>query len=214
MRLDGALPGLTAQPNASRSSSKAAPRLRNIVLLGKTAPRLPDREAVRRRCRRQVPEDAVHRSRLGVRVRDVGMMLYTSGTTANPKGCLITHEAMVRNSISLGRYRYAADRTRTVLVAAADVPHRRHPADVAIFDVGGAYAHHGATSTPARRSRCSSARRSTATYPCSSRSWPDLIYHPNFTKTDLSRVTLMNSNFAVQPPGIKDAMLKAMPNAI
>jgi acyl-CoA synthetase (AMP-forming)/AMP-acid ligase II len=42
----------------------------------------------------------------------------------------------------------------------------------------------------------------------------DLIYHPDFKKTDLSRIRLMNSNFAVQPAGIRDAMLKAMPNAI
>ena len=49
-----------------------------------------------------VPELNVHVTRLGVRVRDVGLMLYTSGTTANPKGCLITHEAQVRNSIALG----------------------------------------------------------------------------------------------------------------
>jgi acyl-CoA synthetase (AMP-forming)/AMP-acid ligase II len=42
----------------------------------------------------------------------------------------------------------------------------------------------------------------------------DLIGHKDFATTDLSRVRLMNSNFAVQPPGIKDAMLKAMPDAI
>ena len=42
----------------------------------------------------------------------------------------------------------------------------------------------------------------------------DLIHHPKFSDTDLSRITLMNANFAVQPPGIKEAMLEAMPNAI
>jgi acyl-CoA synthetase (AMP-forming)/AMP-acid ligase II len=56
--------------------------------------------------------------------------------------------------------------------------------------------------------------RATATYPCFVTIMSDLIYHPNFKKTDLRRVKLMNSNFAVQPPGIKEAMLKAMPNAI
>jgi fatty-acyl-CoA synthase len=29
---------------------------------------------------------------------DVGMILYTSGTTANPKGCLLTHDGMTRNA--------------------------------------------------------------------------------------------------------------------
>jgi acyl-CoA synthetase (AMP-forming)/AMP-acid ligase II len=41
----------------------------------------------------------------------------------------------------------------------------------------------------------------------------DLIYHPSFAQTDLSRITLMNSNFAVQPPGIAAAMLKSLPQA-
>lgn len=37
-----------------------------------------------------------------VRVRDVAIILYTSGTTARPKGCMITHEAITRGS--LGRF--------------------------------------------------------------------------------------------------------------
>ncbi len=81
----------------------------------------------------------MHRARLRVRVRDVGLMLYTSGTTANPKGCLITHEAMVRNSIALGRHRYRLthdDRMWSPLPMfhiAAVLPM------LAIFDVGGTY---------------------------------------------------------------------------
>lgn len=34
-----------------------------------------------------------------IRSRDVAMILYTSGTTAHPKGCLITHEAITRGSV-------------------------------------------------------------------------------------------------------------------
>jgi acyl-CoA synthetase (AMP-forming)/AMP-acid ligase II len=42
----------------------------------------------------------------------------------------------------------------------------------------------------------------------------DLIHHPDFPERDLSRIRLMNSNFAVQPPAIKEAMLEAIPDAI
>ena len=57
-----------------------------------------------------------------VRLRDEAMMMYTSGTTADPKGCVLTHEALVRTGIA------AADRWQLVhddrfWNAAADVPH-------------------------------------------------------------------------------------------
>ena len=42
----------------------------------------------------------------------------------------------------------------------------------------------------------------------------DLVDHPDFEKTDLSRVKLMNANFAVQPPEIGRKMKKALPNAV
>jgi acyl-CoA synthetase (AMP-forming)/AMP-acid ligase II len=42
----------------------------------------------------------------------------------------------------------------------------------------------------------------------------DLVDHPDFEKTDLSRVKLMNANFAVQPPEIGEKMKKALPNAV
>jgi acyl-CoA synthetase (AMP-forming)/AMP-acid ligase II len=38
----------------------------------------------------------VHTARSRVRLRDEAVLMYTSGTTANPKGCVLTHEALVR----------------------------------------------------------------------------------------------------------------------
>jgi len=54
----------------------------------------------------------------------------------------------------------------------------------------------------------------TATYPCFWTIMSDLVDHPDFQKTDLSRVKLMNANFAVQPPEIGKKMKKALPNAV
>jgi len=213
MRLDGALAGLTSQTDPLRLALDAAPKLRNIVLLGKSAPRCFVSEKEFLRLAKRVPEESVHRSRLGTRVRDAGLMLYTSGTTANPKGCLLSHEAMVRNSIALGRYRYqleGGDRFWSPLPLfhiAAILPM------IAIFDVGGTYLTMGYFDAGQALAMLDE-ERATATYPCFVTIMSDLIYHPNFKKTDLRRVKLMNSNFAVQPPGIKEAMLKAMPNAI
>jgi acyl-CoA synthetase (AMP-forming)/AMP-acid ligase II len=41
-----------------------------------------------------------------------------------------------------------------------------------------------------------------------------LIYHPEFPTTDLSRVKLMNSNFAVQPAAVAESIMRAMPQAL
>ena len=54
----------------------------------------------------------------------------------------------------------------------------------------------------------------TATYPCFVTIMQGLIYHPNFAGTDLSRVKLMNSNFAVQPPAVAESIMRAMPQAL
>jgi acyl-CoA synthetase (AMP-forming)/AMP-acid ligase II len=54
----------------------------------------------------------------------------------------------------------------------------------------------------------------TATYPCFWTIMSDLVSHADFDKTDLSRIKLMNANFAVQPAGIGEKMKKALPNAI
>jgi acyl-CoA synthetase (AMP-forming)/AMP-acid ligase II len=212
-RLRSALPSLGRQQDPTQLALEEAPKLRNIVLLGRRSdPALVGEKALRALAKR-VPLDAVHRARLATRVRDVGLMLYTSGTTANPKGCLITHEAMVRNSIALGRHRYQlrhGDRFWSPLPMfhiAAILPL------LAILDVGGTYVTMGHFDA-GEALRMLESERATATYPCFVTIMSDLIYHPNFKKTDLSRVRLMNSNFAVQPPGIKDAMLKAMPKAI
>ena len=212
-RLYAALPDLEAQRDARQLRLAGAPKLRNIVLMGgSTAPGfVPHREFDH--AAETVPERNVHIARLGVRVRDVGLMLYTSGTTANPKGCLITHEAQVRNSIALGRHRYRLthdDRLWSPLPMF-------HIASVlpmlAIFDVGGTYLTMSYFD-PKVALEMLERYEVTATYPSFVTFMQGLIYHPNFPHTDLSRIKLMNSNLAVQPPAVAEAIMRAMPQAL
>jgi fatty-acyl-CoA synthase len=212
-RLSGALPGLESQTDPRRLQLSGKPSLRNVVLMGNsTSPGFvaqSDFDALAE----TTPERNVHVARLGVRVRDVGLMLYTSGTTAKPKGCLITHEAQVRNSIALGRHRYRLthdDRFWSPLPMF-------HIASVlpmlAIFDVGGTYLtmsyfDAGIALDMLERYEV------TATYPCFVTIMQGLIYHPNFARTNLSRIKLMNSNFAVQPPAVVESIMRAMPQAV
>ncbi len=212
-RLFSALPTLESQRDPLRLALPEAPKLRNVILLGKRGRTCFVSQQAFDGLAKTAPVDAVHRARLGTRVRDVGLMLYTSGTTANPKGCLISHEAIVRNSVALGRHRYQLrhdDRFWSPLPLfhiAAILPL------LATFDVGGAYLTTGHFDA-GKALKMLEKEEATATYPCFVAIMSDLIYHPDFKKTDLSRVRLMNSSFAMQPPGIKDAMLKAMPFAI
>jgi fatty-acyl-CoA synthase/long-chain acyl-CoA synthetase len=212
-RLSGALPGLKSQSDAKRLRVAGAPSLRSIVLMGGTEARGFVSQSDFDSLAETAPEKNVHIARLGVRVRDVGLMLYTSGTTAHPKGCLITHEAQVRNSIALGRHRYRLtheDRFWSPLPMF-------HIASVlpmlAIFDVGGTYLtmsyfDAGVALDMLERHAV------TATYPCFVTIMQGLIYHPNFARANLSRIKLMNSNFAVQPPAVAESIMRAMPQAV
>ena len=212
-RLTTALPDLARAPDPRHLKLAAAPKLRNIVVLGESAPPGFVSQQDFERGGEEIPESQVHLARLGVRVRDVGLMLYTSGTTSHPKGCLITHEAQVRNSIALGRHRYRLtheDRFWSPLPMF-------HIASVlpmlAIFDVGGTYltmSYYDPKVALAMLERY----RVTATYPCFVTIMQGLIYHPDFARTDLSQVRLMNSNFAVQPPQVAESIMQAMPQAL
>jgi fatty-acyl-CoA synthase len=212
-RLSGALPDLKSQTDPRALRLGRTPKLRNIILMGSsTVPGfVPEREFDA--AAEDVPERNVHITRLGVRVRDVGLMLYTSGTTANPKGCLISHEAQVRNSIALGRHRYQLtheDRLWSPLPMfhiAAVLPM------LAIFDVGGTYltmSYFDAGVALQMLER----HEVTATYPSFVTIMQGLIYHPNFAATNLKRVKLMNSNLAVQPPAVAESIMRAMPQAL
>ncbi len=212
-RLNAALPELAHAADPRHLELAAAPRLRNVVLFGSSSSPGFVSQTLFDAASQDVPEHNVHVSRLGVRVRDVGLMLYTSGTTANPKGCLITHEAQVRNSIALGRHRYQLtheDRFWSPLPMF-------HIASVlpmlAIFDVGGTYLtmsffDAGVALDMLERYAV------TATYPCFVTIMQGLIYHPKFAEANLSNVRLMNSNFAVQPPAVAESIMKAMPQAL
>jgi fatty-acyl-CoA synthase/long-chain acyl-CoA synthetase len=212
-RLNGAFKDLPRSRDPRKLKVAGAPKLRNIVLLGKTRAKGYLTEADFDAAAKAGDETEVHRARLRVRVRDVGLMLYTSGTTANPKGCLITHEAMVRNSIALGRHRYRLthdDRMWSPLPMfhiAAVLPM------LAIFDVGGTYLTMGYFDAGIALKMLEE-YQVTALYPSFVTIMQGLVYHPTFHDTDLSRVKLMNSNFAVQPPGVAEPIMAAMPQAL
>jgi acyl-CoA synthetase (AMP-forming)/AMP-acid ligase II len=210
-RLNQAFPRL-ASAHSSSLDLPEAPLLRQIVLFGSTQAAglmsgddfeaMADRGDVNR----------LHLNRLQVRLGSTALILYTSGTTANPKGCMISHEAMVRNGAALAdRYELGGEDSfwspLPMYHIAAILPM------AAIFSRGGCYVTTGHFKA-GEALRMMEEEAVTATYPCFWTIMSDLVDHPDFETTDLSRVKLMNANFAVQPPSIGEKMKKALPNAI
>ncbi len=210
-RLHLAIPAL-AESEAGSLRLDAAPMLRSIVLLGESSgggmlnqsdfEALADADNL----------DSLHLKRLQTRLGDTALILYTSGTTANPKGCMISHEAIIRNSIALAERYELGDEDSfwsplPMFHIAAILPL------AAIFSQAGTY-----VTTQYFQAgealRMMEEEKVTATYPCFWTIMADLVDHPDFEQTDLSRVKLMNANFAVQPPEIGDKMKKALPNAV
>lgn len=152
-------------------------------------------------------------ARIDTLTRDaIAMILYTSGTTANPKGALISHGGQLGNSRNLGiRYEMgAADKVWSPLPIfhiAGILPM------VMILDVGGAYmtvSHFDAGDALDMLGK----EKATLAYPSFVTIMQGLIEHPKFAETDLSSLRVMNSNFAVQPAWIKDAVTAAMPHTV
>ncbi len=214
-RLAEALPSLAGQDGAAGGlACPEAPRLRTLVATGLDRESPPGFQADTDflAAGEGTTEVAVDARIEGALPDDIGLILYTSGTTANPKGCLIAQRGMVANSRNLGR-RYeigAGDRFWSPLPVfhiAGILPL------VAAIDAGAAY-----LTLPNFDAGVALAmlggERATHAYPCFVTIMQDLIAHPDFAATDLSRVRLMNSNLAVQPPWIAEAMAKAMPGAV
>lgn len=210
-RLNLAFPQLP-QSDPRHLKLEKAPLLRHVVLLG-------DSRAAGMLTQQQFDDMAgqgdlnlLHLKRLQVRLGNTALILYTSGTTANPKGCMISHEAIVRNSAALAdRYELTGEDSfwspLPMFHIAAILPL------AAIFSKGGTYVTTGYFRA-GEALRMMEEEKVTATYPCFWTIMSDLVDHPDFEKTDLSRIKLMNANFAVQPPEIGKKMKKALPNAI
>lgn len=101
-----ALPSLAKAANPAALTLPKVPCLRSTVLLkGEGRQGFIGRSEFDRLAQSVDPEQ-VHEARLRVRIRDLALLVYTSGTTANPKGCMLTHEA-IRGSVQRARSRFA-----------------------------------------------------------------------------------------------------------
>ncbi len=211
-RLLAALPSLAAAQDCWALDLAEAPSLRQIVCLeDECAGHLVTRSAILKEGE-DTSDGEIDLLIDNVEPEAIALILYTSGTTANPKGCMISNRAMVGNSRNLGkRYEVTAEdkvwSPLPIYHIAGILPMTM------ILDAGGAY-----LTVPYFEAgvalRMLQDEGATVAYPSFVTIMQDLISHPDFAATDLSSMRLMNSNFAVQPVWIKDAMVKAMPEII
>jgi acyl-CoA synthetase (AMP-forming)/AMP-acid ligase II len=183
-RLDEAFPDIAANGDPASLNVSAAPKLKNIVVTGDGSFDGYIADSGLNAIANRVSDADLNARIAEIDSADLGLILYTSGTTSNPKGCMIPHSAIVSNSRALGRHRYEMteqDRFWSPLPIfhiAGILPM------VAVFDVGGAYLtipHFEA----GMALKMLEEERATMTYPSFVTIMQDLINHPAFPDTDL-----------------------------
>jgi fatty-acyl-CoA synthase len=169
----------------------AAPQLRQIIDLGGTAEGLLTREQFEAGGEGISP-DEVETLKARVRVRDVALLMYTSGTTARPKGCLLCHEAVVRQgrNVALTRFRLTpADRFWDPLPlfhCGGLVPM------LGCFSAGARYCHAGHFDADVAL-RMLEEERVTVAYPAFETIWFAVLNHPRFEDADLSSIRVIQN---------------------
>lgn len=186
--LEQTFPGL-AGSNPWHLQLDGAPMLNQVVLSG--SPRsgfLAVSDVLARAV--ETPADDIESLRARVRLRDVAVLMYTSGTTAKPKGCLLTHESLVRNGLNFARTKFMmtdADRfwdplpffhmsvilplTACVATGATMIANQRFDAKEALTAL--------------------EQERATIAYPAFETIWQAVLSRPEFDERDLSALRIV-----------------------
>lgn len=207
--LHAGFPELAVQPT-EKLDLQAAPCLEHIVLLGHDESPGMLTPQVYSGAGQDVTNAAVDGLRVRVGVEDPAIMMYTSGTTAEPKGCPLHHGMLTRNGANMCQERYflSADD-----VFWAPLP-MFHMAAVlpflACLHGGAAMAsmlHVDAGTALAMLAR----DKVTVAFPSFPTVTNDLINHPDFAATDLSHLKRINN---VAPVEMLRRFQDAFPQAV
>lgn len=212
-RLTEAFPDIERCADPMALDIAQAPRLRRLILNGgKQAIGFIDQSAFDAAAA-TVEDEAVHEARLSVRLRDTCMVLYTSGTSANPKGCLLSNEAICREASNLARNRWAFRDDERVWSPMPLFHIAAMLAMLGAIEVGGTFIGQPHFD-PGESLRQIEAEKPTMIFLPFVTFHQAMIAHPDWSKTDMSSVRLMNSCFSQMPKAIGDAYREKMPNAL
>lgn len=207
--LQSAFPGLTDSADPAALSIDEALELKSIVMMGDSEPAgfLP--RAAFEALSSKATDEEVDERRILVRLRDTCMLNYTSGTTANPKGCVLTHEAVVRNGITITRARWGLTPDDRMWDPLPMFHMSLFMPVLACMDAGAALItmqHFDAGEALALMTR----EQCTVVYPFFPTIAAALINHPDFAAFDVERVRL---TLNVAPPDVLRQFQEAFPNA-
>ncbi len=196
-------------PVIERATVDPPPLLRHRIMLGASSPEgYLDRAAFDVASAR-VPIEEVHRRRRAVRLRDVAVLMYTSGTTAEPKGCLIAHESLARTSQGIvERFDLTEDEKFW------DPLPLFHMAGLLLFlsnvTAGGTFlsmTHF----EPGAALRQMEAEGCTFAYPCFPTITQSILRHPDYDGTDLGQVRAL---LDTAPPATLREIGRRIPQAV
>lgn len=208
-----AYPSLSGSTDGAPLAIDAAPRLRRIVVLGGgRAPGFVDQVAFEAGAAR-IDDGEIHRVRVAVRLRETAMILYTSGTSANPKGCMLSHEAIVREAANLGRHRWGFETNDRIwspmpLFHVAAMLALLSAVDLGATFYGQPHFDPGESLRQIREDRPTMLFLPFVTFHLA------MIAHPDFERTDFGSVRLMNSCFAFMPAAVAEAYRRKAPHVL
>ena len=184
-----ALPGLSTQ-DGSELHLDAAPRLRQIVMMGDSAPPgfLP--AATFHGGAATADPDEIDRLQERVRVCQVAMIMYTSGTTTRPKGAMLTHEGLTRMAGLVAATRYELDRSDSFWTPLPMFHIGGMIGMLACISAGCRCCHVGVMDG-ARALDQIERERVTVAFPTFEQLWLPVITQPRFPEADLSALRLV-----------------------
>lgn len=188
----------------------AAPRLKNVVMLGAATPLGFVSRAQFDTAARACTDRDVDAARVRVGVEQPAIMMYTSGTTAHPKGCPLSHALLVRNGINMNRERYFLN-PQDVFWAPLPMFHMAAILPfLACLDAGAAMSSMTHVD-PGTALEMLGRDRVTVAFPSFPTVTNALITHPTFASTDLSQLRRINN---VAPEEMLRRFQDAFPQAV
>ncbi len=204
-----ALPGLAQAPDARCLALPEHPRLRWVVMLGERSPAgMIDRAAFAALGETAADELMRHRAE-AVSLRDHALILYTSGTTSQPRGAMITHEAFVRGWIGVAGMWHSG-------------PEDRQLTPLPLFHVtalgcllwtlsaGGTF-HSDFSFDAGRTLLVLEQERITEFFPAYQPIMEAVVAHPRFPDADLSALRMFQN---VAPPEVLGRFQRLIPHAV